>query len=348
MRRAGLARFCTFACVLGLATAGLGGSCAPLAIGGLTLAVCGLVLGIARRHSRSEPGWLVLSILLTGLFTGYLIGTVRVAEIGHTGLGTLVGRSVEVELELSGPVREHGGWQSAPAVVRSLRPAEGLSKVTVDGALGETVWLEVPPQGRGSSAVFPPRLAQGMVLDCTARVQAPERGSGSGYDQARYLLIQGIRMVLVAGDGSINALGVRGGVSGWFDRLRDGAREHLSLGPDLRVDEVLQGVVMGDTQGIDDVWLQAFRRSGTAHMLSVSGWLHKDHSIVLEPPGRAGGSVFQAVSQVMSYSQTASPFFTQRFWRTWYGLTRHMSKIPSNTPSVRKQSYPTGTVSTTT
>ena len=66
-------------------------------------------------------------------------------------------------------------------------------------------------------------------------------------------------------------MGRRGGVAGAFDRLREAAREHLSLGPDSRINEVLQGVVMGDTVGIDQGWLEAFRRSGTAHMLSVSG-----------------------------------------------------------------------------
>ncbi len=35
------------------------------------------------------------------------------------------------------------------------------------------------------------------------------------------------------------------------------------------MNEVLQGVVMGDTVGIDKEWMNAFRRSGTAqHALS--------------------------------------------------------------------------------
>jgi hypothetical protein len=69
----------------------------------------------------------------------------------------------------------------------------------------------------------------------------------------------------------VSVIGQRGGISGWFDRLRASAQAHLSLGPSDRVNEVLQGVVMGDTQGIDEGYMTAFRRSGTAHMLSVSG-----------------------------------------------------------------------------
>ena len=70
---------------------------------------------------------------------------------------------------------------------------------------------------------------------------------------------------------ALAVVGRRGGAAGAFDRLREAARRNLSLGPDARVNEVLQGVVMGDTAGIDAGWLEAFRRSGTAHMLSVSG-----------------------------------------------------------------------------
>ena len=111
-----------------------------------------------------------------------------------------------------------------------------------------------------------------MIVAMTGTVEAPEGPSESGYDQARQLLHQGIHVVLAAdGVDSIAILGSRGGVSGWFDRLRASARAHLSQGPDERVNEVLQGVVMGDTAGIDEGWLAAFRRSGTAHMLSVSG-----------------------------------------------------------------------------
>ena len=156
---------------------------------------------------------------------------------------------------------------------------------SVNPAVGETVLLEVAPDrkasgsassaaGAASSATgaTPIVLDQGMIVALEGSVEAPEGPSDSGYDQARQLLHQGIKVVFRAdGVDSIAVLGRRGGVSGWFDRLRSSARAHLSLGPNARVNEVLQGVVMGDTVGIDEGWLDAFRRSGTAHMLSVSG-----------------------------------------------------------------------------
>ena len=138
--------------------------------------------------------------------------------------------------------------------------------------VGETVQLEVAPPKTAAAAGAAPVLRQGMIVAVRGTLQAPEGPSASGFDQARKLKYQGIEVVLaVDGPGYVTILGSRGGVSGWFDRLRASALEHLSLGPDARVNEVLQGVVVGDTQGIDEGWMLAFRRSGTAHMLSVSG-----------------------------------------------------------------------------
>ncbi len=240
---------------------------------------------------------MVLSVLLVGLFAGYLGGSARVTALLDSALESRIGSDVEAELVITGQVRARGGWQSATAVVRSVGadstdPMGVARPGSVDPVVGEKVLLEVAPDrdasGSASSAAqagptvaqagstaagaAPLALEQGMIVALEASIEAPEGPSDSGYDQARQLLHQGIKVVFRAdGADSIAVLGRRGGVSGWFDRLRASARAHLSLGPDSRVNEVLQGVVMGDTVGIDEGWLDAFRRSGTAHMLSVSG-----------------------------------------------------------------------------
>ena len=274
MRRAGLARFCTVACALGLTLPALVGARAVAGVTGLMLSLGGLIAGVLRRRSGLGHLLLVPSVLLTGLFGGLLLGSVRVADLADGVLQAHVGETVRFELVVTGPVRAASGWQSAVAEVRS---------VGVEGAaLKEKVLLEVPPDDRqarrpapaaaGAQAGTPLRLSQGMILSGEALIEAPEGESDSGYNQKRQLLQQGIEVVLRAGGpGSLAVLGQRGGFAGAFDRLRQAAREHLYLGPDVRVNEVLQGVVMGDTVGIDEGWLEAFRRSGTAHMLSVSG-----------------------------------------------------------------------------
>jgi competence protein ComEC len=274
VRRAGLARFCTVACALGLSLAALSGPAAVVGVTGLTLSLGGLIAGSMSRRSRLGHLLLVPSVLLSGLFGGLLLGSIRVAELAGGTLQTRLSETTRFELVVTGAVRAAGGWQSAVAEVKCA----GAQRV----ALKEKVWLEVPPDDRGTRRTPPTgesasaevgfRLEQGMIISCKATAEAPEGESDSGYNQKRQLLHQGIEVVLTVGaPGSLTVLGRRGGFAGAFDRLRQSAREHLSLGPDPRINEVLQGVVMGDTVGIDEGWMEAFRRSGTAHMLSVGG-----------------------------------------------------------------------------
>lgn len=278
LRRAGLARVTTFACALGLSVAALVGARPAAAVLGLTLAllsaVGGLMFSRRRRATGGRPPLpVVVSVVLIGLFAGYLAGSVRVAALTDSHLKDRVGTSIRAELIITGQVRSSAGWQSAIASVRetsgdSSSPGnpEGAAVVQVS-AHGEKVLLELAP-AEGVSAVS---LSQGQIVAFEGTVQLPEGPSSSGFDQAAYLRNQGVQIVLKAESDGITVIGRRGGVSGWFDRLRLSALTHLSRGPDRRLDEVLQGVVVGETAGIDKVWSEAFRRSGTAHMLSVSG-----------------------------------------------------------------------------
>lgn len=305
VRRAGLARSTTFACAFGVALPAFTGARPALAFAGLTTGLLGVLTGMflsrffsppsqemeARRRSAcgATAYLLLFSVLAVGAFAGYLVGGFRVAALLDGVLRSQVGATVEAELCITGQVRSNAGWQSAAAVVRSLRPVGLAPKQEpaarpLRGAVGDTVLIELPPSRDEVSdgvravksvpgRVTPPlTLEQGMVVVARGRIEQPDGPTASGYDQARHLLHQGIEVVLqVAGSKDITVRGHRGGFSGWFDRIRRSARSHLALGPSAPVNEVLEGVVMGDTDGIDKEWMTAFRRSGTAHMLSVSG-----------------------------------------------------------------------------
>jgi competence protein ComEC len=299
VRRAGLARFTTFSCSLGLVLSALAGPKPSIALIGLVASLIAAITAVAlkqRNHRLDEEsaparaglasGWLVGAVLLVGLFSGWLLGGLRVAALEAGVLDRAIGQTVEAELVVTGPVRANAGWMSATAAVRGLKwlpgaaPQAASAGAGTGAGVGETVLLEVAPPESGLGAVengareqtTPAALRQGMIVAVRATIQEPEGPSESGYDQARRLKYQGIEVVLAVDDpGSMTVLGNRDGVAGWFDRLRASALERLSLGPDARVNEVLQGVVVGDTQGIDEGWMMAFRRSGTAHMLSVSG-----------------------------------------------------------------------------
>ncbi|MFH1833779.1 MAG: ComEC/Rec2 family competence protein, partial [bacterium] len=217
------------------------------------------------------PLLVVISVILVGFFGGYLGGSARVMAFAESSLKSRVGSSIRAELVVIGHVRSSNGWQSATARIGG--PAggpdgSGYASVPATAARGETVLLEVAPTEKQPGVA----LSQGLIVAFEGEVQAPEGPSASGFDQAAYLRNQGIWVVLRADDtDGITVLGRRGGVAGWFDRLRSSAKAHLARGPDPRLGAVLQGVVMGDTAGMDKGWSEAFRRAGTAHMFSVSG-----------------------------------------------------------------------------
>jgi len=274
--RAGVARFTTFAAAAGLAISAFAEARPAVAVCALAAALLVIIASAGRRHHVEARGGgaaiaacrvLVVGIVLVGLCAGYLAGTVRVAALVASKLESHIGQSLTAELVVTGTVRSSDGWLRATAKLVGL-PGTPAGAPTGNSALGETVLLEVPP-GRDGAANPAADLTQGAIMSFQGTVEAPRGPSASGFDQARQLLHQGIKVVL-RGE-SVVVIGRRGGVAGWFDRLRASAREHLSRGPDARVDEVVQGVVVGDTAGIDEGWLDAFRRAGTAHMLSVSG-----------------------------------------------------------------------------
>lgn len=280
VRRAGVARVTTFCCAGGVGVAAVVGAHPLIAAAGLAAALAGGLAGLAARRcggpGREGPaGLLVVSIVLVGLLAGYLGGSVRVMSMFDGVLAGHVDARMRAELVVTGEVRAHSGWQNAAAEVMraTVRGGGSAAAPHVSVPPGETVLLEIAPpedtaDGLGAADLT---LRQGAIIVCEGEIREPQGPSASGFDQRSYLRRQGIEVVLRVEPADARIAGSREGVSGWFDRIRARAQTDLSRGPDPRLDEALQGVVMGDTVGIDPAWLEAFRRSGTAHMLSVSG-----------------------------------------------------------------------------
>ncbi len=273
VRRAGLARVTTLTLAFGISLSAVTGARVFAAAIGLTISLVVLIGHMGLRPHESGRTRLSLSavvcIVLVGLFSGYLLGGVRVLALSRGELTPHVGETIVSRLTVTGTVRQSGRYQSATAVIDTAsleRNYAGRGPIPLPAARGEPILLEVE-----SVADDAPILQQGQILAVTATIGEPDEESSSGFDQRAFLRNQGIEVVVTVYGDALKVLGSRGGVSGWFDKLRVSARAHLSRGSDSRLDELLQGVVMGDTDGIDEGWVEAFRRSGTAHMLSVSG-----------------------------------------------------------------------------
>jgi competence protein ComEC len=96
------------------------------------------------------------------------------------------------------------------------------------------------------------------------------RGPANGFDERTWLRRQGIHVVFRVDDWSDT--GRRsGGLAGAGDRLRVWLRDASAPGLAGERRAVLEGVVLGDDNGLSPGLKQAFRRSGLYHLLAVSG-----------------------------------------------------------------------------
>lgn len=120
-------------------------------------------------------------------------------------------------------------------------------------------------------------IRPGQVWRWTVRLQAPvSMGNPGGFDAALWLFAQGVRAT-----GSVRPKGappqlLRAPAHWWSPGMVDRARQDIRAAinqqvPDARRAGVLAGLTVGDQGAIDrDDW-DVFRKTGTAHLVSISG-----------------------------------------------------------------------------
>ena len=237
-----------------------------------------LVLGVAgpaaalvvalRRGSppHSSPAWLLaLPVCLATMFlvAGIVVGGSRLDSIGRSALQAYEGRSVTLsavltdlpaakddQVTLAVDVRAVGGAPLAEPAHLRLRLQDGEPFVLDScGALVEGAVIE---------------------LDSVSVEPLPPPRPGA-FDYGRYLRRRGEHVTLEGRFADLRVAGRRGGLQGAIDRLRLASRAHLRVGVHPPVSEVLQGMVLGDDEGVDQGSIDDFRRSGLLHIMAVSG-----------------------------------------------------------------------------
>jgi len=268
--RAGLSRSALLAASIGIASAGVL-SPDPLPLFLLTALFAGVAVAVAWRDSVgpavSTPavGVLPLVLVALSLSVGAAWGSLYMFEFSSGELAE--GGRFEGAVVVTGEVRERGGSLIAPA--RSLGPR----------GRGEGVLLEIEgiEDGRsvlrnGDGSALSGSIGEGWEIRVEGVLRAPLEAAEDGeFDEVGWLRRQGIASVLATTPNQLHALGRRGGTEGALDRLRDGARRHLSLGVHPASSGLLRGVILGEKGGMPDDVLDSFRRAGTAHLLAVSG-----------------------------------------------------------------------------
>jgi competence protein ComEC len=213
----------------------------PAALVGVGL----LALAVAVTSPRAALGLAGFGLAVAG----WGFGSFRLATIDRSTLAPLIGTAERAVVEVEEPARRGSFELRMRAVV--LRWRELLPH--------EPVLLELP-LGRA-----PP---QGARLALLGKLRAP-RGPSPGFDERAWLRHHGIHAVLRGQEWRI--VGRRSGLAGLADRLHAwlAGASVPGLGGVRR--GVIEGVVLGEDEGLPDGLRQDFRASGLYHLLAVSG-----------------------------------------------------------------------------
>jgi competence protein ComEC len=230
------------AACLGLAAAnGVRSTSAPVVV---------LAIGAAAAAALAEdPRARIALVAFSLLLTGWWWGSARLDALDSGVLASHIGERAPARIVVTGPTRSSGFDLRVPA--RVLR----FGTLTV----GEPVLLELPV-GRS-----PP---QGAILELPARLKHP-RPASNGFDEHTWLRRRGVHVVVVGSDWRI--VDRRGGIGGYADRVRAWLARSLAPGLAGERRAVLEGIVLGEDEGLSPGLRDAFRASGLYHLLAVSG-----------------------------------------------------------------------------
>jgi ComEC/Rec2-related protein len=217
-----------------------GASPAVAALGAVIVPIAALVSETTRR---------VALVALALLLVGWWWGSVRLDALDRSVLRAQVGTAERSLVEVD----------AVPRVTRFEVRVMGRVRRFGDIRVDEPVLLELP-LGRS-----PP---QGALIDVLGELKLP-RGPSHGFDERTWLRRHGIHVVL-RGD-RWRQVGRRGGVGGVADRLHRWLGRSIAPGLGGERRAVLEGIVLGEDQGLSDELRTRFRASGLYHLLAVSG-----------------------------------------------------------------------------
>jgi len=191
-----------------------------------------------------------VAVLALGLLlAGWWWGSARLDALDSSVLRSHIGETEPAAVVVTGPSRSNGFLLRVPARVLRFGSME----------VGEAVLLQLPV-GRS-----PP---QGAILGLDARIQQP-RPASHGFDERTWLRRHGVHVVVTGKHWWI--VGRRGGVGGYADRVRSWLARSLAPGLTGERRAVLEGIVLGEDEGLSPGLRDAFRASGLYHLLAVSG-----------------------------------------------------------------------------
>ena len=231
-----------------------------------------MAFGAATRRVRGTaargPAW--SAIFIPGLIgallfvAGLTVGTARLSALDASELAGYVGDSVALRVTLVDLPTQRDDVLDLSVRVTAIDGA----------AVDEPAHLGLRLDDRAELAIsHVGPLTEGALLaiDRVRVKDLPPVPVDGGFDYGRYLRRRGEHVMLAADPDDLRLVGRRGGVQGKVDRLRLASRAHLATGLRSPVADVLQGMVLGDDEGVPEQIVDDFRRSGLLHIMAVSG-----------------------------------------------------------------------------
>jgi competence protein ComEC len=209
------------------------------------------------------PAALAAGLVVLFACAGAVLGGARLDAIAHSGLAVRTGEHIALTAVLT----------DLPAV----KEDQVTLAVRVTGVDGREVHEPAHLRLRleeGQTFAHDPTgpLTEGALLRMPSvsvePLPEPEPGE---FDYGRYLRRRGEHVLLEADFADLAIVGRRRGLQGVVDRLRQASRAHLAAGVHSPVGDVLQGMVLGDDEGVDEALVEDFRKSGLLHIMAVSG-----------------------------------------------------------------------------
>lgn len=212
----------------------------------------------AYRLYRPAPGSGLVAFVAAALVFGCAAGSVRLQEPAPSWVARHRGQVVELAGVIAGPDEAtSGGWRRAVVAVDHL-----------NGAAVERCRVQVISKPSPTALLPGTRVIGAGKLETFAGPANP--GDRDGRLSAR---IQRIHAGLASWNAPLRPLPGRQrlGVSAAIHRLRLALEKvhHQTMPGDAAA--LLNGIVLGDDQGLNASWRAWFERTGTLHILSVSG-----------------------------------------------------------------------------
>ena len=233
----------------------------------LVAVTAGLWLALRRgAGTGASPVWLLaLPACLAVLFlmTGLAMGGYRLKALERSSLTAYTGRSVAVTAVLT----------DLPAIKDDQVTLAVRLEEVGHAPLREPAHLRLQlDDGQRFALDSCGALVEGARIQlASVRVEPLPVPKPGAFDYGRYLRRRGEHVLLESRFADLRVTGRRGGLQGTIDRLRLASRAHLRAGVRPPVSDVLQGMVLGDDEGVDQQQIDDFRRSGLLHILAVSG-----------------------------------------------------------------------------